>query len=259
MNDTQSVFIRDNSMALQEELEQSGNWLFKHRSNLPLLMIGVIVMCMRNFHYLGQSETIDEYWEALCFFISFIGLGIRAFTIGHTPKGTSGRNTKEQIAETLNKSGIYSVVRHPLYLGNYFIWLGISLFPHQWELTIICILVFWIYYERIMFAEEAFLRRKFGKNYEDWASETPAFIPNFKLWKRPDLEFSIKNVLKREYNGLFVIIISMAALELTGNLFVHGRLEFGLLWRIILVLGFIVWAALRILKKKTLLLNVDGR
>ncbi len=246
-------------MALREEFEKSGNWLFRHRSNLPLLMVGLIIVCMRKFQYLGHSEAIDDCWEAFCFLVSFLGLGIRILTIGHTPKGTSGRNTKEQIAETLNTSGIYSVVRHPLYLGNFFIWLGIALFPHQWELAMICILTFWVYYERIMYAEEAFLVGKFGKAYEDWASETPAFIPDLRKWKRPDLPFSLKNVLKREYNGFFVIVLSMFSLEITGNLFQYGKAGIGPMWSTILAAAFVIWATLRFMKKKTMLLHVEGR
>ncbi len=246
-------------MALREEFEKSGNWLFRHRSNLPLLMIGIIVLCMRKFHYLGNNDILDNLWEGFCFFVSFLGLGIRILTIGHTPQGTSGRNTREQIAETLNTSGMYSVVRHPLYLGNFIIWLGISLFAHQWQLTLICIFSFWVYYERIMFAEEAYLTRKFGKAYEDWADGTPAFIPNLKKWKRPELTFSLKNVLKREYNGFFVIILSMFLLETAGNFFAVGKLEFEPAWVIILATGFTIWSTLRMLKKKTLILDVEGR
>jgi protein-S-isoprenylcysteine O-methyltransferase Ste14 len=246
-------------MALREEFEKSGNWLFRHRSNLPLLMIGIIILCMRNFHNLGHSEPIQKLWEVFCFFVSLSGLGIRILTIGHTPKGTSGRNRSKQIADTLNTTGIYSIVRHPLYLGNFIIWLGISLFAHQWKLTLICILSFWVYYERIMFAEEAYLIRKFGKAYEEWASDTPAFIPNLKKWKKPDLPFSLRNVLKREYNGFFVIVLSMFSLEITGNFFMDGKLEIGLMWSVVLAVGFIIWTTLRLLKKKTLFLHVEGR
>ena len=34
-------------------------------------------------------------------------------------KNTSGRNTHDQVADSLNTSGIYSIVRHPLYVGNF--------------------------------------------------------------------------------------------------------------------------------------------
>ena len=43
-----------------------------------------------------------------------------------------------------------------------------------WWLPVIYSLAFWIYYERIMFAEEAFLRQKFGETYRRWAATTPS-------------------------------------------------------------------------------------
>ena len=78
----------------------------------------------------GIPGTSNEGIEPLSFTaisISVLGFLVRFYTIGTTPKGTSGRNTKEQVADVLNSSGMYSMLRHPLYLGNYLIWLGISL------------------------------------------------------------------------------------------------------------------------------------
>jgi protein-S-isoprenylcysteine O-methyltransferase Ste14 len=48
--------------------------------------------------------------------LSLAGAIIRAFTIGTTARRHFGRNTDKQVAEQLNVTGIYSVVRHPLYL-----------------------------------------------------------------------------------------------------------------------------------------------
>lgn len=238
-------------MPLHEEFERHGSWLFQWRSYLPLTLIGVLVVAMDEYQYPGNSELMDELWEGFCLLVSFFGLGIRVFTVGHTPKATSGRNTREQVANTLNKTGIYSIVRHPLYLGNFFMFLGVMLFAHTWWLTLIYILVFWLYYERIMFAEEAFLRKKFGDEYLVWANNTPAFIPRFRNYKKPDLPFSLKKVLRKEYNGFFAIIIAMFILEETGELLLNEKLEFDLQWVILVSLGFIIWATLRIIKKKT--------
>lgn len=44
--------------------------------------------------------------------------------------------------------------------------------------TVIFILVYWLYYERIMFAEEQFLRRKFGEKYDEYSSKV---YPLFRL------------------------------------------------------------------------------
>jgi protein-S-isoprenylcysteine O-methyltransferase Ste14 len=244
-------------MGLREEFETTGNWLFKWRSYLPLLMVGVFLFSLRDYEYLGP--TLDGLWEIFCIFVSFFGLAIRVFTIGYAPKGTSGRNTKTQIADTLNTTGLYSVVRHPLYLGNFFMGLGVSLFHHLWWLAFIYILVFWLYYERIMFAEEAYLRNKFGDNFLMWSNWTPAFIPAFKNWVSPSLPFSTRNALKREYNGFFAVIVALFALELASDIVTKGKPELDLMWAIILSFSFVVWIVLRTLKKKTNILNVEGR
>lgn len=246
-------------MTLREEFENTGNWLFRWRSYLPLAGIGIFLLALRDYEHPGHSENLDHLWEALCLLISFFGLGIRIFTIGHVPKGTSGRNTKKQVADTLNTTGIYSIVRHPLYLGNFFMGLGIASFAYLWWLTLIYILVFWIYYERIIFAEEAYLQNKFGDEYLKWANKTPAFIPKFSQYRKANLSFSLRNVLKREYNSFFTVIVTMFILETVGEIFAEGRLEFDLGWIFLLGIGFIVWLTLRTLKKYTTILNVEGR
>jgi protein-S-isoprenylcysteine O-methyltransferase Ste14 len=246
-------------MALREDFEDSGYWLFRWRSYLPLAGLAVILLGLREYEYPGHSETLDHLWEVGCLVVSFAGLAIRSYTIGHTPKGTSGRNTEKQVADTLNTAGAYSLVRNPLYLGNFFMGLGVVLFAHLWWLTLIYILAFWLYYERIIFAEEAYLRDKFGAEYLAWADRTPVIIPSFRNYKKPELPFSFKNVLRREYNGFFAVIVCLFLFETLGELFAEWRLEFDSGWIVALVVGFLVWLTLRTLKKRTRLLNVDGR
>lgn len=83
-------------MALKEDFESSGNWLFRWRSYLPILVIGIIIFSLREYEYPYHAEKLDHIWEAVCLIISFWGLAIRIITIGQTPKGTSGRNTKDK-------------------------------------------------------------------------------------------------------------------------------------------------------------------
>lgn len=37
--------------------------------------------------------------------------------------------------------------------------------------------MFWLYYERIIFAEKVYLRRKFKDEYLQWATVAPVFVP----------------------------------------------------------------------------------
>jgi len=247
-------------MALREELERAGNCLFRWRSYIPLLLIVPMLLAMHHPDYLAQDRAGNDMWAVFCLAVSLCGLGIRVVTVGHVPRGTSGRNTHAgQIAEELNTTGMYSLVRHPLYLGNFTIWIGISLFCRLWWLTAIFALVFWIYYERIMFAEEEFLRRKFGEPYLAWANPTPAFLPRFTGWKRPELPFSLRTVLRREYPGLFGICASFFALEAYQRVAIQGQWRPNPLWTGIFLTGLVVFVALRTLKRKTTLLMVEGR
>jgi protein-S-isoprenylcysteine O-methyltransferase Ste14 len=242
-------------MALREELRKQGNWLFRWRSYLPLILIVIVLLGMSYFEYLGHSEKYDDIWEIICLFISFSGVGIRFLTVGYTPKGTSGTNTRSQIADSLNTMGMYSVVRHPLYLGNFIIWFGLSAFFHLWWFSLIVILIFWLYYERIMFAEEEFLREKFGEIYSQWAEKTPAFIPDMRKWRSSDMAFSFRKAIKNEYKSIFAIIVAFLVLEIISDIFVEKKFEIDRMWLSILIIGLTMYVIIRFLKKRTKILD----
>lgn len=250
-------------MALQEELEVQGNWMFRHRSLLPLivLLVGTGAQWLA-IHTSGVLFTIVfphwKMYEYLCLMISLAGVFVRVYTVGHTPAGTSGRNTVGQVADCLNTTGIYSVVRHPLYLGNFLIWLGIALLTCNINFITVFVLVYWIYYERIMYAEEQFLRRKFRNLYMDWSAQTPAFIPRIGHFKPSALPFSWKKVVKKEKNGVFALFLlfslfdSMAVWQ-TENFSVN---------RVLLAMALLsgmAYVILKYIKKHTRLLDEEGR
>ncbi len=226
---------------------------------MPLFMIVILIAGLARYKYLFGSHTLDFCWEIFCMVIAFIGLGLRIYTIGHVPSGTSGRNTLKQEADVLNTTGIYSIVRHPLYLGNFIIWFGVSLFTHVWWISLIFALVFWLYYERIMLAEEAFLLSRFGDKFNDWSKITPAFIPRFKNWKKPNLPFSWKTALRKEYSGFYAIIVSFTFLEIISDLYVNKVFSLDRIWLIIFIASTLVYIIIRFLKKKTGILLAGNR
>jgi protein-S-isoprenylcysteine O-methyltransferase Ste14 len=245
-------------MALVHEFENSGNWLFKRRSWLPVFMVvaGIIVM------YLGNRQAIlfDMRDELIFLGVSLFGEIIRILTVGFAPRNTSGRNTVlGQVADELNVTGIYSLLRHPLYLGNLFMWLGPVLFLRSFGFIIIFGLMYWLYYERIMFAEEQFLRRKFGDIYDKWSETVSSFIPcSFKL-VRPKLPFSLRNVLAREYNSFVNIFIIFALLDLFRNYFLSERIYPTPMWLYLTASALVIWIVLRTIQKNTKWLDVEGR
>lgn len=245
-------------MALVHEFEKSGNWLFKRRSWLPLILAftGIIVLYLTN----RQAILFNTTKEILFLGVSLFGEAIRIYTVGFAPKNTSGRNTEAgQIADELNTTGIYSQVRHPLYMGNFFMWLGPVLFVRTLVFTIFFILIYWLYYERIMFAEEQFLRRKFGDAYDLWSEKVKAVIPRFKEFIKPSLAFSFRTVLKREHNSFISVFLVFMLLDLFRNYFLSERIYPTPLWLYISIPSGIIWIVVRLFHKKTHLLESEGR
>ena len=209
-------------MALIQSMEATGAKLFKYRGQIPVLIFALSLPILFftndklysyiNFHW-GWGGPIYTISTIVSLLLVFAGLALRAYTVCTTPKGTSGRNTAKQVADHLNTKGIYSVVRHPLYLANYLIWAGLLVYTMNIFAFIIVSLVYWIYYERIMMAEEAFLRSKYGDEFEAWAAKVPAFLPKWSLYEGGMLQFSWKTLIRREYATFMSVLVSYTVLD----------------------------------------------
>ena len=246
-------------MALLHTLEKEGNILFKYRGQIPVLLF---IAAIPVLFFTDYSEiTTLEYmiYAILSTTLSLSGFIFRALAIGTSAKGTSGRNTEEQVAETLNHTGIYSMVRHPLYVGNYFMWIGIVLFTFNIYYVIIVTLAYWLYYERIMFAEEQFLMRKFKDVYTNWSLKTPSFIPSIKNYVKSNNSLSIKTILRREYSGVLATIIGYVFVDLIRIYFTSGKFAYSNWHLYALGSGLFITLVLRSLKHYTKVLHEEDR
>lgn len=250
-------------MALQEEMEIQGNKLFKYRSNLPLILllvsIPVFIFTQKYNNQFSRFISYDVY-ELISFGVCFLGLAIRVYTVGHTPKNTSGRNTTEgQVADVLNIRGIYSTVRHPLYVGNFFMWLGIAMLVQDLWYILAFVFIYWVYYERIMFAEEQFLRKKFGADYVNWSLKTPAFVFSFKNFDGNELTFSWKKVIKKEKNGVAAVFIVFLAFRFLRDYLLTGTIITDS-WQVYATIASVVlYLILKLLKSQTKVFDEAGR
>src|SRR3989344_2989617 len=214
-------------MALVHSFEKNGNMLFKYRGQIPviLFLLAIPTLYFTDPVCILKNDMLYYSLTGVAVAMSLLGQIIRAIAIGTSNKNTSGRNTK----------GIYSTVRHPLYLGNYFMWIGIVFFTFNWWFFITVSLLFWIYYERIMFAEERFLERKFGESYVNWSMGIPAFWPSMKNYKKGEIPFSMKTIMRREYAGITATML--------GFIFVAYLREWFLTEKVPTSLNYVYWTA----------------
>lgn len=252
-------------MLLRDLMKKHGNFLFRWRSYLPLALLPLAIAAFPQAisldRWLGKA---DFPYELVCLGISLSGLFVRGLTVGYAPAGTSGRNTKRHRAAVLNTTGLYSVTRNPIYLANFLVILGIVLAIKVWWLAIIVITAFALYYERIICAEEAFLEDKFGASYTEWVARTPVFFPDFRLWRTPELPFSTRTVLRREFHGFYLIAVAFVLVEFGEEMLAEGATLRGFIfedssWIMLLAVGTFIYVALMFLKKRTKVLLVAGR
>ena len=245
-------------MALVQTFEKQGNFLFKYRGQFPAILFLLAIPFVWKTDYSSISNYNEKLYTIISIMLALVGFIIRFYTIGTAPKGTSGRNTNKQVAEVLNSSGIYAVVRHPLYLGNYLIWIGITCFVFNIAFIVLISLLFWLYYERIMFAEERFLEKKFGNEYLKWSNKIPAFVPTIFRFKKSKILFSVKTVLRREYSGVLATVLAFCFVEGIRNLKLREELlPINMIY--ILAITIFISLFLRFLKRYTKVLYEENR
>lgn len=258
------VLNRGCNMLLADVLIHRGEIAFRNRGLLAVLLAPAYVLALQQADGLeyGHGDLPHAAWQGLCLAVSLAGVGLRVVTAGTVPRRTSGRNkTKGQVADTLNTTGVYSIVRNPLYVANFLNVLGVLMLPAVWWLLVLGVCAFWTWYGLIILAEEHFLRGKFGAEYERWAERTPAVLPSFRNYRPPTLAFSARTAIKREYLTLmattigFLLVIHAEELARVGPAAFSPKME-------VLVAGCVVLAAclvIRILRHRTRLLHVAGR
>ena len=210
---------------LDSLIQRQGQTLFRWRSFLPLALVPAALVALADSTPIDYwfGETAEDVWIGFSMLVAYLGLAVRVMTVGFVPGRTSGRNTSEQRADSLNTTGMYSVVRNPLYLGNFLTLLGFAMMTMVWWFVVLVVLSFALYYERIILTEEDILRGKFGAVYEAWASKTPVFFPRLALWRRPEWKFSLRAVLRREHVGLYLIAVVSTLIEAGVELLGEGE------------------------------------
>ena len=106
-----------------------------------------------------------------------------------------------------------------------------------------------------MFAEEEFLRRKFGKEYLVWSARTPVFFPKFKNWKQSSRSFNLLAGIGSEYSTVFMTVALFTVLDMLEDRIVRGHFSLDRLWTPIFSVSLVWYLAVRFLRKRTNLLE----
>jgi protein-S-isoprenylcysteine O-methyltransferase Ste14 len=110
----------------------------------------------------------------LIIFIPIILVGAWLGIMG--AKETTLKTAETHRAEKITQKGVYSIVRHPQYLGGLFSHVGITLlFSAFYSLMVLSIVIIEVYV--ICWKEERELLKEFGSEYASYRAKTPMLLP----------------------------------------------------------------------------------
>jgi len=198
-----------------------GNFFFKYRAISPIPFI-IILFLFFQPRDLGDRNILVNLVGLT---VVLLGLTLRIVAVGYAHHGTSGRENFLR-AESLNTDGIYSMVRNPLYLGNFIVYNGLLVaYANPWAFIPFNIYLMVLYYF-IIRAEEAYLAEQYGKVYTDYLTKAPRIIPALGLYRKPANPFNLRKVLFKEKNSVFYsMMFYMAFLVYKEYLLNSGIIE----------------------------------
>ena len=115
----------------------------------------------------------------------------------------------------LASTGAYSLVRHPLYLGNFLILAGFTLACANWVVVAVVAFFFLFYYPAAIRYEDTKLERIFGDEWREWSRGIPAMLPTrLKFRAHEDAEWNARQSFLRNGELAYTVFEVAAAVLL---------------------------------------------
>ena len=232
--------LRDN---VGLNLVRLGDFAFKYRGYM--LPVAVLLLFIPSPRFTPDPALAGF----IGFLIAVVGQACRICTIGLAYIIRGGKDHKVY-AEQLVTSGLYSHVRNPMYVGNFFLVIGLAVASNSWVFALIGAPLSLGMHKVIVAAEENFLRNKFGAQFDAFSARVPRWVPRLSglLTTVRGMQFEWRRVVAKEYAATFdwfsaVAVVVLVKLGIDGLLDDHEALT-GLMLAVVLA-RFVLWFAAR--------------
>ena len=131
------------------------------------------------------------------FIVSMVGEIIQIWSFGSLKKN-----------EILACKGPYRIVRNPMYIGRFFVLLGIVILLDNIFMFILFMISYYFYVVNRVEREERSLRRYFGKTYESYCLAVHRFLPTLRKCRQREICYFNWNFFLENHGHLnFMVII----------------------------------------------------
>ncbi len=168
------------SWAVSEEaVAREGRWSLLLRPVAFLFMLGLIVL------YFIEPSGSEWLFLPLPLWLRVSGVllgaaGILLLVWVHRTLGMQWSTTLQFKEEhTLNTSGPYKFIRHPMYASLFLFFLGLSIVSSFWPLMAL-VVIFLLFFNRIMGREESMMIDQFGEEYRVYMKSTGRLLPKLR-------------------------------------------------------------------------------
>jgi protein-S-isoprenylcysteine O-methyltransferase Ste14 len=229
-----------------------GNFFFKTRDALfPLVLVALFALSSPVIPHdnIAQARAVD----ALAVFIAVLGQVLRIAVVGYRYIVRGGRN-REVYAEGLVTTGVFSLSRNPLYVGNLLILVGLLLLWHSVIGLAIGVPFFLLGYRAIVAAEETYLGKQYGAEYVTYVRNVPRWWPRLTRVAQATegMTFNWRRVILKEYGSAAYWMAGAMVLLFFKQRRYHaleGSTMVAWPWYLALGLVVVLWAWARWLKK----------
>jgi protein-S-isoprenylcysteine O-methyltransferase Ste14 len=122
-----------------------------------------------------------QFWVAAL--VTATGLVFTAWARVHLGRNWSGTVTIKQDHELI-MTGPYAFVRHPIYTGLVFAFIGTGFARGDWR-GVVAIVLAWAALSWKLRIEERWMSEQFGERYQDYKRRVPALVPFWPLGRGP--------------------------------------------------------------------------
>jgi protein-S-isoprenylcysteine O-methyltransferase Ste14 len=224
-----------------------GNFLFHYRNGLfPIAYLVLFWNSPPLFanHLLAASIGLA---------VALAGQLLRAVTIGLAYIKRGGKD-RQVYADSLVQEGVFAHCRNPLYLGNFMIIVGLGFAANSCLFFLVGVPFFALAYWAIIAAEENYLRKKFGKQFDDYCARVNRLAPGFTGLGETlrSMDFKWSRLLVKEYGSTYAWLAGMILLVLKNHWLRYGYTQGrALIWALgsLLIAVTLAYALARYVKK----------
>jgi protein-S-isoprenylcysteine O-methyltransferase Ste14 len=223
-----------------------GDACFRFRA---ISVVPVILLIFFIFSPLDAGR-FNPWLNLLGFLIALAGAATRFVAVGFAKPFTSGRENFLK-AENLNTSGLYAIVRNPLYVGNFLVYNGVLIAYSSLVALALFNAFFIVNYYFIILSEENYLEKQFGGVYDEYRRAVPKVVPKFRLYRKNERPFSWTRAVCKEKNTtcywVFFYAVAMLIKQYRLN---DGAIEH-FWWHAVPVLALFAWNIILTATRKT--------